>query len=285
MTRISTKNAVVSAFRFLAKAGPALWLSLLLPVVVGGLLLYGSLYLYLLNLERYLVQPAGRVGSVVLGLAAAGFLTVAFVQAVISSEVASRFLGRPDGGWPFFCVTRRVWRLYAAYLRFVLVCAVYIVAVQIIQLVAGEFLVLPLLPLLDTLALVAGLFYLTARIGLLVAPVAVAADKGSVVREAWRLSAGNFRGLALVVVGFLILGFVLETLGEILLRATGLGIGISADMLLVDVVRSYRMALPGVVTVVSLSYLVATISGNVAGLAAYLQLTAPAGADEPQSKA
>jgi hypothetical protein len=283
--RIATKNAVVSAFRFLAKAGPGLWLSLLLPTLTGAILFYGSMNLYLLNFERYLIRPTDRVGSLVLGLVAAGFLTITFVQAVISSEVASRFLGRPDGGWPFFRVTSRVWRLYAAYLRFVLVCAVYIVAVQIVRLVAGEFLVLPLLPLLDALVLVAGLFYLTARIGLLVAPVAVATDKGPVVREAWRLSKGNFRGLALVVGSFLILGLVLETLGEILLHTSGLGIVISPGMLLVDVVRSYRMALPGVVVIVSLSYLAAIVPGNVAGLSAYRQLTAPTGQDEPQPKA
>jgi hypothetical protein len=283
--RIATKNAVVSAFRFLAKAGPGLWLSLQLPVLVGGILLYGSLYFYLLDLERYLIQPTDRIGSVVLGLASAGFLTISFVQAVISSEVASRFLSRPDGGWPFFRITRRVWRLYAAYLRFMLVCAVYIVAVQIVQLVAGEFLVLPLLPLLDALALAAGLFYLTTRIGFLVTPVAVVADKGPVVRKAWRLSEGNFRGLALLVGGFLILGLVLETIGESLLHATGLGFVVSPGMLLVDVVRNYRMALPGVVIIVSLSYLAATIPGNVAGLSAYLQLTAQTGQDEAPPKA
>ena len=63
MTHIATKNAVVSAFRFLAKAGPGLWLSLLLPAVAGGILFYGSMNLYLLNLEHYLIQPTDRIGS------------------------------------------------------------------------------------------------------------------------------------------------------------------------------------------------------------------------------
>jgi hypothetical protein len=280
VVRIATKNTAVLAYQFLTKAGPGLWLSLLLPVLTGGILLYGSMNLYLLDLERYLIQPTDRIGSVILGLAATGFLTVTFVQAVISSEIASRFLDRPDGGWRFFRITRRVWRLYAAYLRFLLLCAVYIVAVQIVRLVAGEFLVLPLLPLLDALALAAGLFYLTARIGLLVTSVAVATDKGPVVRGAWRISAGNFRGLALVVGGILILGLALETVGEILLHAAGLGVVTSPGMLLVDVVRTFRTALPGVIIVVSLSYLATNILGNVAGLSVYRQMTAPTAPDE-----
>lgn len=275
LTRVSVKDAVFSAFRFVPAAGSRLWLSVLLPTLAGAAGLYVSFYFYLLEYETYVRQPTETARYFVLVWLLVGFFVVLFAQTVVAAAVASRFLGVEEGGWAPFRVTRRVWRLYWGYVRFALLCAAYVVLILMLQFLIGELAALPWLALVAAVLLWGGLFVLVVRIGALLAPVAVAADSGPLVRGAWRLSQHCFGSLALMVVAFAAVGVALDVAGAIVLLVAGIVPAISPDVPPADLIAVYRTtALPGMVVVVSLASLAANILMTAAGSAAWRQLTA-----------
>lgn len=272
VTRASIKDIVFSALRFVVAAGSGLWLSVLLPALAGAAGLYVSFVLYLRELERYIRSPSETTGYFVLVWVVVGFVAVLFAQTVIAAEVACRYLGCEDGGWPLFRLTRRVWRLFGGYLRFALVCAAYVGLILMLRFLIGELAAIPLLAPAAAVVLLGGLFVLIVRIGVLLVPVAVAEDEGPLLRRAWQLSRHSFWSLALMALTFAVVGLGLETAAEFVLRAIGVVPAIPSGLPLADLVVAYRAALLGTVVAVSLASLAASILVTAAASAAWRQL-------------
>jgi hypothetical protein len=125
--RLTVKHTLQFALQFVFRDAGEILCRVALPMVTGGLALYAALYLYLLEYERYLVLPNDRAASLILGVATAGVLLTLFSHSVTTTVITSLALGREDRGWRYFSVSRRAWRTYAAYLRFLLVCVVLVV--------------------------------------------------------------------------------------------------------------------------------------------------------------
>lgn len=269
---LSVRQTFGIAVGFLWREATKIAPRLLLPLVIGGVAFYFSLDLYLTLLERYLLNPNDRVASVLLGVATAGLLVTLFMHSVTVASLASLGVGREDHGWKFFCVSRRSWRLYAAYLRFLLVCAACLSVVVILQSVllragAGAW-VSPA----GELLLVLVFAVLAADIGFLLPAVASANDGGQVVRQSLRLSWSNTAKLLFIVVVITLLGGGLETAGEIAVWNAGLVPVMNGSTPPLALVTAYRVGLPVMLIVIGVAYVVVTLLATAAAVAAYRQI-------------
>jgi hypothetical protein len=273
LSRISVKHTLRFAFRFVFRDGAKIWPRVLLPMLAGGIALYGALYLYLFELEHYLVRPNDRIASLVLGLATAGLLVTLFSHSVTTAAITSLALDREDYGWKYFCVSRRAWRTYAAYLRFLLLCAGFIAGVELFWFLLSQVWPSTTFDLCADACLVIGLAILAVRAGYLAGPVAAANDRGRVLREAWRLSSEHSWKLAATLFVIAVPGFGIEAACESLVRMVSLTPPIVRDLPLSDLVANYRDSLPAVVVAVGVAYAVSVVLLVAASAAAYRQIT------------
>jgi hypothetical protein len=273
LSRISVNHTLRFAFRFVFRDGAKIWPRVALPMVAGGIALYGALYLYLFELEHYLMRPNDRIASLVLGLATAGLLVTLFSHSVTTAAITSLALDREDRGWKYFCVSRRAWRTYAAYLRFLLLCAGFIAGVELFWLLLNQIWPTTVIDFGADASLLIGLAILAVRAGYLAGPVAAANDRGRVLREAWRLSSQHFWKLTVTVIVIAVPGFGIEAVCESLVRMASLAPPIVHDMPLSDLVANYRESLPAVVVAVGLAYAVSVVLLVAASAAAYRQIT------------
>lgn len=274
MAHVSVKQTLLFACRTLLRAG--VWYRIILPALLGGLALYVSFDLYLLELQHYLVHPTERLASLVLGVATAGLLLTLFMHSVTVAAVTSLSLERPDKGWTCFCVSRRSWRIYAAYLRFLLVCAVFVVVVEFLRITAAG--AVPLIGAAAGVLMIAGLFFLIVRAGFLIAPIASATSEGPIVRQAWKLTSPVLLQLATVLFVTLLIGFAIEALGEVLLAFAVRYSPIGAQPTLLNLVTSYRTVLPATLIVVGIAYLPTVVLLSAAAASCYRQIVEPANA-------
>ena len=270
---ISVKHTLQFALRFVFRDGKKIWPRVLLPMIAGGVALYGALYLYLLELENYLIRPNDRVASVILGLATAGVLVTVFSHSVTTAAITSLALEREDHGWKYFCVSRRAWRTYAAYLRFLLLCAGFIAAVEVIRSLVDRFVSNSALDICADVGLLVGLAVLTVRVGFLAGPVAAANDRGQVLREARRLSSEHFWKLAVTLFVILLPGFGIEAICESLFRFAGFAPPVVREVLRSNSVADYRDSLPAVLTAVGVGYAMSIALLVAASAAQYRQIT------------
>ena len=273
MPKISISQTLRFAFSFSFRNAAAIAARIALPAILGWIAFYLSMFMYMKELEKYLIDPSDRVASLVLGLATAGLLVTLYLHTVMVASVTALALGREDGGWKYFHAARREWRLYAADLRLLLATAIWLGAMQLLRFAAG----LASVPAgfgfgLDAIT-VCGLGYLAVRIWSLVAPVSVASAHGEILRRAWRLSAGNSWSLAAIVAVFLLVGLVAEAACEFAMRVGGLIPPFPSSASLADYAAMYREALPGVLLVVGIAYLVSNILLTAARVSVYRQLT------------
>lgn len=270
--RLTVKQTLQFALQFVFREAGEILCRVALPMVTGGLALYAALYLYLLEYERYLVLPNDRAASLILGVATAGVLLTLFSHSVTTTAITSLALGREDHGWRYFCVSRRAWRTYAAYLRFVLVCVVLVAgtlaARGLLRSVGGG----ALLGLGANLGLFVALTVLAVRAGYLIAPVAAANDKGRVVREAWRLSSGHFWKLATTMFVITLPGLGVEAICEAVVRIAGFSPIMPPTGGLAEFVAAYRAALPAVLVAVGTAYMLSVVLLVAASAAAYRQI-------------
>lgn len=271
--RVTVKSTLLFALQFVFRDGREILCRVTLPMVTGGLALYAALYLYLLEYERYLVLPSDRSASLVLGVATAGLLITLFSHSVTTAAIASLALGREDHGWRYFCVSRRAWRTYAAYLRFLVVSMVLIAGVLVARSVLRSAGAGPTLDLCASLALVAGLIAFSVRAGYLIAPVAAANDKGMVVREAWRLSSNHFWKLAAAMFVIALPGLGIEAICEAAVRTAGLIPTMTQTTALPKLVAAYRASLPAVLVAIGTAYMLGVALMVAASAAAYRQIT------------
>ena len=275
VSRISVKLMLQFALRFVFRDAQQIWPRVVLPMLAGGLALYGALYLYLLEYESYLVGPNERVASLVLGVATAGLLVTLFCHSITTAAITSLALDRDDRGWKYFCVSRRAWRTYAAYLRFLLICAAFIATVALVRNAIRLVFSGPALGLFADVGLLIGLAILAVRAGFLAAPLAAANEAGRVVREAWRLSSHHFWKLAASMFMIALPGFGIEAICEWIVRIAGLAPLAGQGTAPSEFVANYRESLPGVLLAIGLAYVPSVVLLVSASAAAYRQITEP----------
>jgi hypothetical protein len=187
---VSVLDVAAFAYGFFIRRFLLIARLLALPILTAGLILYVCLSSYISELLLFLGSPAPRVASVALGMLAAGIFLSLFCYSVAVSVTMDAVMGKPQKRpWALLRTARQDWRVYAAYLRVLLVVS--------LGLLAGFSVGLYVAPLfgmsqtaiswtLTTLSAV-GVYWLIARIGFLVAPV-IAAGEGPVLRAAWTRS-------------------------------------------------------------------------------------------------
>lgn len=277
---LSVTQSFIFASRFLASNAAGVYARIVLPTLAGGLALFGTLYLYFWEYEEYLLNPSEKTAGLVLGVAAAGLLLALFVHAVVSSSIASAVLGRADRGWKYFCVSHRVWRLYAAYLRILMVAVALAAIVEIGLNAVNGLTAPPRLTLIGSGVILIGLAVLVVRVSFLATPVAVARNDGPVVREAWRLSSGHSLRLAVLVVIVTALALTVEEAGELVIAQTSDVSVLYNRMPLPVAFANYRAFLPHVLIAAGIGYLVGVVLLTAAAAAAYRQIV-----DHPQPSA
>jgi len=229
---------------------------LIAPLAATGVVIYASLWAYVSELIAFISSGDARAASVALGALAAGIFLCVFFAAIAVSSVTDLILGRQSArGWIHLHPARQDWRLYAAYLRFLLVLSGYLSAIYLLCALA-----LPALGagrttigIVSVSAAIAGFYILFARIGFLI-PAIVTGSTGAVLRKALHEGSGSFcRNLVLVVL-LSVPGLVIQFAGEALFKAgTGSIRGVKLDLPIMLYARALESRLPEFALVFSLS--------------------------------
>ena len=177
-------------------------LRLLLPsILAAGLVLYVCLGSYISELLLFLESPAPRIASVALGILAAGIFLSLFCYSVAASAVMNAVLGKPQrNSWALLKTQRQDWRVYAAYLRLLLILSAGLLATFLVGTSIAPLLGISqtATPWILTFLSAVGAYWLIARIGFLVVPV-IAAGEGPVLRAAWSRSSGQLLRKCLLI--------------------------------------------------------------------------------------
>jgi hypothetical protein len=271
VNRISAFEAALIAYKFLFRQfWPALRL-LWLPIMASGVVLYLCLSVYLSKLLLFLSAPNPHTASLALGILAAGIFSSLFCYAIAVGAVADLALGRaPKIAWFHFRAKRQEWRIYAAYLRFLLLLMVVLVSVYLISTYLTPLFALPpaFFTWALTIAAVAAIVWLTARTGFLVAPI-VATSKGAVLRKAWRRSAHDLWRNCWLILFLFVPGLLVEIAGEYLVRLGGGPLRMANDLPVADYARLLEQTLGGFLCVVSVAAFVTIVLMTVGGVAVY----------------
>ena len=279
MSRISIRSALGFSLSFLVRNFSEIAARIVLPALIGWVVLYISLSLYLSELIRYLDNPSDRIASVILGLATGGLLLTLLLHSAIVTSLTELAMGVPGVGWKYFHAARREWRVYAAKLRFLLVVALWLFVLQIFRVAVVKLLGLSYFNSVILIIMAIGLLWLVVRLWFLLAPVAVANARGHVLRPAWRLSSGHFWPIASIVVLVLSIGLLIEIAGEAVLRVGGFLPPFPSSGSLAGFARMYQMILPHALLAIAVAYLVVVTLLAAARADVYRQL-----AEQPQSK-
>ena len=229
---------------------------LLAPFAATTLVIYASLWAYVSELIAFIASGDARAASVALGALTAGIFLCMFFVAIAVSSVVDLILGkRRSGGWIHLHPARQDWRLYAAYLRFLLVLSGYLSAVYLVCALA-----LPAvgasrttIGVVSVSAAIAGFYVLFARIGFLI-PAIVAGSTGAVLRKALHEGSGSFcRNLVIVALAS-VPGLVIQIAGEALFKVgTGSMRGVKLDLPIMLYARALETRLPEFALLFSLS--------------------------------
>jgi len=268
--RTSAVLSAVSAYKFLIREFWPLARLLLAPIVAAGLVLYISLDLYVSGLLRYIDSPNPRVASFALGVLAAGLFLSLFCYTVAVAAVIDLDTQKSPAAGLRFKAERQEWRLYAAYLRFLLVlCAalvgIYFLSAYILPLFASQIVAGDAFGVLSiTVA-----YVLFARVAFVIAPVVATSDGPSnrhdpVLRKAWLESADDLGRNMLLIFLLLVPGLLVQVGGEYLWRVVTHAPRLTLHQPIGDYARIMDQSLAGFLTVASLSIFV-TITLLTAG--------------------
>ena len=267
--RASAFEVAMQTCKFLLRNFWQLVGSLLLPILAAGLVLYVTLSWYLSDLLLFLEVPNPRLASLALGTLAAGLFLSLFCYAIAVSSICDLAMGKQRGRkWTHLKAQRQEWRLFAAYMRLLLLVSVVFAVAFLIW----AYLV-PLLSIPASLSLwvprlicIVGVIWLIARIGFLVAPV-VAGSEGAVLRKSAEISARDLLRNCTLIALLLLPGMLVLVGGG---YAFQLGAGsFHAALPLAGSARSMKEMLGAFVTVTTLSLLVDIVLLTVGGIAAY----------------
>ncbi len=272
MAHVSVKDSLVFSFSFLFRNAPRIAARIALPALGGWITFYVAFYLYLTELERYLGSPSDRIASLVLGLATAGLLVTLFMHSIIVSAIASLAFGLEERGWKYFRVGRSAWRIYAANLRFILICAIFIGVVRVGEIAIGRIVPIVEYIWIANIVMGGGLCWLVIRLWFPIAPIAVAKRNDEILRYGWRLSSGHFWSITAIMVVMVLPGLVFEFAGESLMRFYGEFPRLDPSRSLVSLVTMYRQILPDALIAIGIGYLVAVVLLTLGRVSFYRQL-------------
>lgn len=259
--RVSVWEAALFAYRFLLQKFWVATALLALPMASAGLVLYTCLHLYLSELLLFLQAPDPRVASFALGVLAAGIFLSLFCYAIAVVAVADLVLGKaPKRPWNAFKAQRREWRVYAAYMRFLLLLSMVFVSVYLLAAYVLPLFALPQNFVAPVLAVGSALvvFWLTARIGFLVPPV-VFSSEGPVLRNAWQRSRHDtLRNIALLAM-LLVPGLLVQVAGEYALQFGAWAPRLTGNLPFADYARIMGEMLGSFLIVVTLSSFVSVV--------------------------
>ncbi len=269
--RVSALSAASFAYTFLGRRLAAVVRLCLIPFVAVAIVQYVSLRAYLSELMAFISSGDPRVASLALGALSAGLFITVFILAVAISAIANLALGDcAGGGWIQFRVRRQEWRLYAAYLRLLLLAAGYSAAVYL----AAVF-ILPMAGfgpsetgVMAALVLIAGFTMLFARIGFLIAPI-VALSTGAVLRKALRNGGGDLARNSALILYLCVPGLLIEVLGEYLLRTGSGPVQLAIDLPVLYYARVLEQRLPEFVLLSGLGGFVTLVLLTAASVLCY----------------
>src|SRR5262249_23007727 len=123
-----------------------------------------------------------------LGTLAAGIFLSLFCYSLAVSSVMNILLGKPQRSpWARLKTERQDWRVYAAYLRLLLIMTAGLLGAAIVGVYVAPLARISSAPWLLTLLSTIAAYWLIARIGFLIAPV-IAGGEGPVLRAGWSRS-------------------------------------------------------------------------------------------------
>ncbi len=259
----STAVAAASrSYTFLFREVRPLAQLLIAPLAATAVVIYASLWAYVSELMAFISSGDARAASVALGALAAGIFLCMFFVAIAVSSVTDLVLGkRKVQGWIHLHPVRQDWRIYAAYLRFLLVLSGYLSAVYLVSALA-----LPAIGagrttigLVSVSAAITGFYILYARIGFLI-PAIVAGSTGTVLRKALHEGSGTFCRNLVLSLFLSVPGFVIQFAGEALFKAgTGSIRGVKLDLPIMLYARALETRLPEFALLCSLSGFVSLV--------------------------
>jgi hypothetical protein len=259
---VSVAGTLSSALRFLGQRPLSILRVALVPLALGWMTLYFALDAYLAQLAQFLRSPSPQVGSLALGLVAAGlFLTLLF-HCVLAVGLTEAALDQPRRSNSFFRAGVSEWRLYAAYLRVLLLAGAAIAVPALAGWAAVRGLAVaghpetsrPIFALADA-AMLIGLVAIAVRIRFLLAPIVVM-ENGPVLRRALTLSRGNSLRLLVITTACFLPGLVVQFGAETLVRRAGLLPPVDPDASFQTLVALLRGIIPEFVTITMAAYFV-----------------------------
>jgi hypothetical protein len=184
---------------------------------------------------------------------------------VLALGLTEAALGRPRHSKFFFRAGLLEWRLYAAYLRVLLLAAIAVGgpvavgwAVGHLLAAAGRIDLVPWAFSVAYAAMLAGLLAIAIRIRFLLAPVVVM-ERGPVIRRSLALSSGISFRLLLITAICLAPGIVVQLLAETATRHAGLMPPVQSGASFETLVGVLRGILPEFVTISMAAYFVSLI--------------------------
>jgi hypothetical protein len=257
----SVFEAALFAYRFFFRRFWSLVRFAWFPLLLADLLLYSSISTYLLELRQFIAAPNPRVASLALGTLAAGVFLALLCYAVAIAAISNLAMGiHARKGWLHFRLQRQEWRLYAGYLRFLLVLSAATVAVVLAC--ANLAAVLPLSQSARSwIPAGAGFvmaYWLTARIAFLIPPL-TAEPPGPIIRTAWRLSSGETARICTLMLLLLLPGLIVQTVGEYGLRLWSSLAAPTVSVPIAETARFWGQVLGGLVFVLGCSSFVSIV--------------------------
>jgi hypothetical protein len=270
--RVSAVAAAFFAYKFFVHRFWSVLRLLALPIIGAGLVLYVCISLYLSELLRFLGAPDPRVASFALGMLATGIFLSLFCYAIAVAAISNLVLGKVERRrpWFHFGAERQEWRVYAAYMRFLLLLALVFVSVYLFSTYVGPLFATAQNAVRWALAILSAVavFCLTARVGFLVAPV-VATSEGPVLRRAWQQSARDFwRNCGLIIL-LIVPGLLVQIAGEYVLKFGAWTPQMAGNLSFADYTRVMGGMLGSFLVVVSLSSFVTIVLLTAGAVAAY----------------
>jgi hypothetical protein len=264
--------AAAFAYGFLFRRFWLILRVLAVPILTAGIVLDVCLSAYISELLLFLKSPGPQAASVALGTLAAGIFLSLFCYSVAVSSVIDILSRKPQiGPWALVKTKRQEWRVYAAYLRLLLIISACLLGIFLI----GSY-VFPLAGLspsatpwvLTVLSAVAA-YWLTAQIGFVVAPV-IAAGDGPVLRAAWSQGSRSALRNCLLIALLAAPGCLLWFLGELLFRVSAISYA-TAGSTLADYANAMAQTLGQFVALASASVFVSIILLTAGAMHAYRQ--------------
>lgn len=262
---VSVAGTLLSAFRFLGRNLSSILRLAVLPLLLGWVTLYASLYAYLDELSVFLHSPNAQIGSQALGLVAAGFFITLLFHCVVVVGLTELALGRPRHDKLYFRVAHAEWRLYAAYLRVLLLVAAAVGVPLVVAWGAARLFAAQGNPDAGRAAFVAGyvavaiaLVFIAVRVRFLMA-AAVVMEQGPVLRRALALSRGLSLQLLAILIVCIVPGGLVQSAAETAARHAGMLPAINPGASFQTLVDTLRQILPEFVTISMASYFVTLV--------------------------